>query len=92
MKVIDLYNHAPTLTKALTRIGAVPGHWLSFHEQYRDLIKFGRSDTLLIHHCSGKQPYRARDVMECKITSNEKEKQIIVQELQGLINLLTKIN
>jgi len=92
MKVIDLYNHAPITVKLLTKIGAIPSNWSLFHEQYRDYIKFGVAESVRIHHCGTKQPYRARDVMESTIVLNKQEKEKLVQELEGLINLLTKQN
>ena len=92
MKVIDLYNHAPNFTKLLTKIGAIPYNWTIFHEQYRDFMKFGAAETSRIHHCGDKQPYRARDVMKITIVLNYQEKQKIIQELDGLINLLTQNN
>ena len=88
MKIIDLYNHAPNITKALTKVGAIPAHWFVLQEQYRDLKKFGYSDVVRIHHCGSKQPYRARDLMETVIVVNKEDKQKIINELQGLINLL----
>lgn len=92
MKVIDLYNHAPNVTKLLTKIGAIPSNWHLFHEIYRDFIKFGVAESLRIHHCGSKEPYRARDVMERKLFIDNKDKEKIINELQGLIKLLTKNN
>ena len=88
MKIIDLYNHAPNITKALTKVGAIPVHWAVLQEQYRDLKKFGYNKAILIHHCGGNQPYRARDVMETVIVVSKEDKEKIINELQGLINLL----
>lgn len=92
MKVIDLYNHAPITVKLLMKIGAIPYNWANYHEQYRDFMKFGVKETTRIHHCGDKQPYRARDVMESTIVLNKQEKEKLVQELEGLITLLTKQN
>jgi hypothetical protein len=92
MKIIDLYNHAPSTIKLLVKIGAIPANWQLLHEQYRDYIKFGVAESVRIHHCSTRQPYRARDVMELQITLKKEDKEKIIQELQGLINLLNQNN
>lgn len=92
MKVIDLYNHAPLSVKLLTKLGAIPSNWGLYHEQYRDYIKFGVAESIRIHHCGNKQPYRARDIMETTIYCNQKEKEKLIEELNGIINLLTKTN
>jgi len=92
MKVIDLYNHAPITVKLLTKLGAIPSNWATFHDQYRDFIKYGAAKTREIHHSGDKQPYRSRDIMLTTIIINYEEKEKLVQELEGLINLLTKQN